>query len=280
MKFGFTLYCTLLLAAISACDAEQQPTPSTSAADTNTSPSETIEPTADPTELPPTSTSTKALPTPTEFLEEITFAKTFGGDRRDRGINLLQTSDGGYAIIGYTSSHDAKQEDVYLVRTDVQGEMLWSMSYGGEGRDNGWDILELGDGGFLVAGFTNSFGAGEMDILLVRTNANGILLWERTFGGPRCEFGWALAPTADGGFVLAGQTNSFGEGEEDGYIVKVNAEGEEIWNQTFGGQQEDRLFSIDQSADLGFILTGTTRSMGSGNRDLYLVKTDETGELS
>lgn len=280
MKFGFTLYCTLLLAAISACDAEQQPTPSTSAADTNTSPSETIEPTADPTELPPTSTSTKALPTPTEFLEEITFAKTFGGDRRDRGINLLQTSDGGYAIIGYTSSHDAKQEDVYLVRTDVQGEMLWSMSYGGEGRDNGWDILELGDGGFLVAGFTNSFGAGEMDILLVRTDANGILLWERTFGGPRSEFGWALAPTADGGFVLAGQTNSFGEGEEDGYIVKVNAEGEEIWNQTFGGQQEDRLFSIDQSADLGFILTGTTRSMGSGNRDLYLVKTDETGELS
>jgi len=180
----------------------------------------------------------------------------------------------------YTSSHDAKQEDVYLVRTDIQGEILWSKSYGGEGRDNGWDVLETEDGGFLVAGFTNSFGAGEMDLYLIRTDTNGILLWERTFGGPRSEFGWALTPTADGGFVLAGQTNSYGEGEEDGYIVKVNAEGEEICSQTFGGQQEDRLFSIDQSADSGFILTGTNRSMGSGNRDLYLVKTDETGELS
>jgi hypothetical protein len=210
---------------------------------------------------------------------EITFIKTLGGNRRDRGINLLQTSDGGYAIVGYTSSPDAVQEDVYLVRTDLQGEVLWSKTYGGEGKDNGWDILETEDRGFLIVGFTDSFGAGEMDIYLVRTDANGSMLWERTFGGPESEFGWTMAPASDGGYVLAGQTDSFGEGNEDGYLVKVNAEGEEIWSQTFGGPQEDRLFSIDQSADSGFILTGTTRSFGAGNRDVYLVKTNDSGEL-
>ena len=239
MKFGITLYCIWLLFAISACGAESPPAPSTSAAEIISSSTEIVVDTVDvPTQPPPTFTSTQPLPTPTEIQNEMSFTKTFGDNRRDRGINLIPTSDGGYAIVGYTSSLDAQQEDVYLVRTDPQGEILWSKTYGGEGKDNGWEVLELEDGGFLIAGFTNSFGVGEMDIYLVRTDASGTLLWESTFGGPQSEFGWALAPTADGGYVLAGQTNSFGDGEEDGYLVKVNAEGEEIWSQTFGGSKK------------------------------------------
>jgi hypothetical protein len=225
--------------------------------------------------------STKMPPTPAAMENGITFTKTFGDRRRDRGINLLQTRDGGYAIVGYTGSLGAGQEDVYLVRIDSLGRVLWSNTYGGEGKDNGWAILETEDSGFLIAGFTNSFGAGEMDIYLVRTDAAGNMLWQRTYGGPKSEYGWAMARTTDGGFVLAGQTNSFGDGAEDGFLVKVNAQGEEIWRKTFGGPQEDRLFSIDQGADDGFILTGTTRSFGAanaGNRDLYLVKTNDSGE--
>jgi hypothetical protein len=217
---------------------------------------------------------------PTEMEIDITFIKTHGGTRRDRGINLLQTDDGGYAIVGYTSSGDANQEDVYLVRLNPQGEVLWSRTYGGEGTDNGWDLLEAEGGGFIIVGFTNSFGAGRMDIYLFQTDADGELLWERTFGGPDDEFGWSLAPTSDGGYVLGGQSESFGNGEEDGYLIKVNAQGEEIWSQTYGGPQEDRLFSVDQSADSGFVLTGTTRSFGAGERDLYLIKTSGSGELA
>jgi hypothetical protein len=89
---------------------------------------------------------------PTEIQNEITFTKTLGDNCRDRGINLLQARDGGYPIVGYTSSLDIKQEDIYLVRTDIQGNILWSKTYGGEGKDNGWDVLELEDGGFLIAG--------------------------------------------------------------------------------------------------------------------------------
>lgn len=221
------------------------------------------------------------LPTPLapEAGDPITFIQTQGGGRRDRGINVLQTSDGGYAVVGYSSSGNAVGEDVYLVRLDPQGELLWSSTYGGEGNDNGWDLLEREGGGFIVVGFTDSFGAGGMDIYLFETDAMGDLLWERTYGGPEDEFGWSMAATTDGGYVLGGQSESFGEGDRDGYLVRVDPQGEEIWSQTFGGPEEDRLFSVDATADSGFILTGTTRGFGAVERDLFLVKTNEDGEL-
>jgi hypothetical protein len=157
--------------------------------------------------------------------------------------------------------------------------MLWYRTYGGEGTDNGWDIVQTEDKGFLIVGFTDSFGAGEMDIYLIRTDSDGQILWERTFGGTKSEYGWALAQTVDGGFVLAGQTDSFGEGDKDGYLVKVDANGDELWSQTYGGPEEDRLYSVDQSADGGFVLTGTTKSFGADNRNAYLIKTNSSGTL-
>ncbi len=262
MRFKNALGYVCLLLGISACASSSQATPSN---------------TATQTQVIPSSTATQTLPTPTK-VEEITFTLTLGGEHRDRGINLLQTRDGGYAIIGYTSNVGASKEDVYLVRTDSRGEVLWTKTYGGDGQDNGWAILETEDGGFVLFGFTSSFGA-EVDMYLVRVDAQGDLLWERTFGGPKSEYGWAMAPTSDGGYVLAGQTNSFGEGDKDGYLVKVNDQGEEIWSQTYGGPREDRLYAIDQGSDGGFVLTGTTTSFGAGNRDVYLVKTNSVGDL-
>ncbi len=266
------IYLILFLIAAAAC--------------TSPTPTATVAPTEPIIETPiiltetPSPTQMPTLPPPTETAEPITFELTIGGNRQDRGINLLQTSDGGFAFVGYTSSPNAVGEDVYVVRTDAEGEMVWSQTYGGEGADNGWAILETEDNGFIIVGFTNSFGAGDMDIYLVRTDTNGTLLWEHTFGGPEDEYGWAMTTTADGGYILAGQTESFGEGQEDGYVVKVSAEGQEIWSQTVGGPQEDRIFSIDQDAESGFILTGTTRSFGEGQRDLYLVNVDESGDIS
>ena len=301
MKFMNKLFCIWLLLVLLACTSPPQPISSESVGETPLSPTEVATEIATETatelptpttESPPTSSPLTSTPpdntpvantepssTPTATENGITFTRTFGGNRHDRGINLLQTRDGGYAIVGYTSSPDAMREDVYLVRMDAEGALLWSNNYGGEATDNGWAIVETEDGGFLITGFTNSFGAGEMDIYLVRTDAVGNMLWERTFGGPENEYGWAMVPTTDGGYVLAGQTDSFGEGDQDGYLVKVNADGEEVWSQTVGGPREDRLFSIDQSADDGFILVGTTRGFGAGSRDVYLVKVTGSGEL-
>jgi hypothetical protein len=291
MRLKNTICFLCLLLAVSACTPAPQSTPIDPITETPESPASTVtqvavlttETPADPTETPAVATDQgPETPVPTAIVARTTFSETFGGIRRDRGINLLQTNDGGYAIVGYTASQGAGQEDVFLVRTDPHGQLLWSNTYGGAGTDNGWAVLETEDGGFLITGFTNSFGAGQMDFYLVRTDAAGDMLWERTFGGPENDYGWAMAPTPDGGYALAGQTTSFGAGLEDGYLVKVNAQGEEIWSQTFGGSQEDRLFSIDQGVGGGYILTGTTRSYGaadSANRDLYLVKTADSGEV-
>lgn len=273
MRFRNPLIFTWLILILAACFASSPNTPSVPVPATLPSSTATANSTV--------SRSSEMFSRSDATEKGITFEKTFGGNRRDRGINLLQTMDGGYAIVGYSSSPDAVQEDVYLVRTDPRGKALWIKTYGGEGQDNGWAITEAVDGGFVIAGFTDSFGAGDMDFYLIRTDADGEKLWDKTYGGPKDEYGWAMAPTTDGGYVLAGQTESYGEGGKDGYLIKVNGEGEELWSQTFGGPQEDRLFSIDRSADSGFIMVGTTKGFGTadGNRDAYLVKTNDLGEV-
>ncbi len=266
MKSLIKSCCICVLVALSACN-----------------PSPPAAPTKPFMEKTPVSTETAFIPSPTETLtknpKKTTFIKTFGDTRRDRGINLIETNDGGFAIVGYTSSFGAGGEDVYLVRTDPYGKMLWYRTYGGEGTDNGWDILQTEDNGFMILGFTDSFGAGEMDIYLIRTDSDGQKLWERTFGEAKSEYGWALAGTPDGGFVLAGQTDSIGEGDKDGYLVKVDANGDELWSQTYGGPEEDRLYSVDRCVDGGFVLTGTTKSFGADNRNAYLIKTNSSGAL-
>jgi len=215
----------------------------------------------------------------TDITHDAQIFKTYGGDQQDRGINLIQTQDGGFAIVGYSSSFGNAGEDVYLVRTDPNGKELWSKTYGGDSKDNGWDLIETDDGGLLIAGFTNSFGAGKMDFYLLLTDSKGNLVWERTYGGPEDDFAWALSRSSDGGYILGGQTESYGEGDKDGYLVKVNSLGEEIWSQTYGGPEEDRLYSIDNGLDGGFVLTGTTTSFGAANRNAYIIKTDESGDL-
>jgi hypothetical protein len=275
MKLVSALGCVGLWIAISACTPSPQTLPSNTP--TETPPVSTEAPSVS-AETPPISTETP--PVSTETGGETTFTLTLGDRSRDRGINLLQTRDGGYALVGYTGSFGAGLEDVYLVRLNPQGEVLWSQTYGGTSKDNGWAILETAENGFMIFGFTSSFGAGGMDMYLIKTDAKGNSLWERTFGGPNDEYGWAMTATPDGGYALAGQTESFGEGDKDGYLVKVNADGEEIWAQTFGETEEDRLYSIDQAADDGFVLVGTTRSFGDGDRKAYLVKTDSSGELA
>ena len=222
----------------------------------------------------PPPTPSEILPTATEVIEIGDFIKVFGGNRRDRGINLIETAEDGYAIVGYTSSYEAKREDVYLIKTDKNGELLWEMTYGGAGDDNGWDLLEMDDGGFMISGFTNSTGAGGFDFYLIRTDRDGNLLWEQTYGGPEDDLAWSMSHTADGKVAIAGQTESYGEGDKDGYLILVDRDGNLITSNTYGSTGEDRLYSIDLAPDGGFVLTGTTTSFGAGGRNAYLVKTD------
>lgn len=206
------------------------------------------------------------------------FERIVGGPAYERGVLVTPTRDGGYAAVGVTESFGKGGEDVYLVRTDASGKVLWTKTYGGTDHDNGWSILEVSTG-FVIAGFTKSSGSGGFDFYLVKTDAQGEVVWTRTYGGKGDDRCWALARAKDGGFVLAGETNSKGAGERDCLLVKTDAEGKEVWSRTFGGEKDDRCFALALTDDGGYVLCGQTFSEGAGNRDAYVIRTDGSGKL-
>jgi hypothetical protein len=210
-------------------------------------------------------------------LAQKSFKKTYGGDNYDRGISVQQTSDKGYAIVGYTRSFGAGKDDVYLIKIDTRGTVQWSNTYGGKDLDNGWAVLQTSDDGFIITGFTRSFGNGGYDVYVVKTDAAGKKQWDKAFGGKGDDRSWDMDKTSDQGFIIIGETNSSGAGERDALLLKIDGKGNQLWEKTFGGPKDDRCFSVRQTPDNGIIFTGITYSFGAGDRDVYVVKTDSQG---
>ncbi|MDD2890617.1 MAG: T9SS type A sorting domain-containing protein, partial [bacterium] len=206
------------------------------------------------------------------------WTKTFGGTDGDCGHSVQQTQDGGFIILGRTSSFGAGNNDVYLIRTDSSGDTLWTKTFGGTDSDVGWSVRQTEDCGFIIAGETNSFGAGVSDVYLIRTDFSGDTLWTKTFGGTGSEEGYLVQQTSDSGFIIVGRTSSFGAGNSDVYLIKTNSSGDTLWTKTFGGTKYDLGYSVQQTSDGGFNITGQTESFGAGSGDVYLIRLDkETG---
>ena len=203
--------------------------------------------------------------------------KTFGGSEHDGGSSVQQISDGGFIIAGYTWSFGAGNEDVYLIKTDASGNKIWDKTFGGSSDDCGFSVQQISDGGFIIAGCTKSFGAGQGDVYLIKTDASGNEIWEKTFGGSNVEYGYSVQQTSDGGFIIVGFTWSFGAGNTDIYLIKTDVKGNKIWDKTFGGSGYEFGYSVQQTLDDGFIISGSSDSFGVGSSDVYLIKTDATG---
>lgn len=210
---------------------------------------------------------------------QVTFFKHLGGAGFNRGVTVEEVAGSGFVVTGYTNGRGAGGEDVFLIRTDSVGDTLWTKTFGGPGNENGWAVRQTDDGGFVIAGFTDSFGAGGQDVYLIRTDATGDTLWTKTFGGPGDEYGWDIRNTVDGGFIIAAETNSIGNGGIDAYLIKTDASGNEEWAEFYGGGQDDRVFSVQQTPDSGYVTVGITYSFGAGDRDAYLLKTNASGDL-
>jgi len=155
-------------------------------------------------------------------------------------------------------------------------DTLWTATFGGNSDDYGQSVQQTSDGGYILGGYTNSFGAGNWDMYLVKTDSLGIMEWDTTFGGSSIDRCHSVQQTSDGGYILGGYTMSFGN---DMYLVKTDSQGHLEWQQTFGGNQTDHCRSVQQTSDGGYILGGYTLSFGAGVYDMYLVKTDPTGNL-
>ena len=205
------------------------------------------------------------------------WSRTYGGEELERCYSMVQTIDGGFVLAGETTSFGAGEEDFWLLKTDANGDSLWSQTYGGSESDRCQAMVQTIDGGFALAGQTWSSGAGEWDFWLVRTDANGDSLWSRTYGGSRFDVCNALIETPDGGFALAGHTSSFGSGYQDFWLVKTDENGDSLWSRTFGGEHREACQSIVQNTDGGFLLAGCTGTIGSGNLDFWLIRTDANG---
>jgi hypothetical protein len=213
----------------------------------------------------------------TDPLGDTLWTRTEGGSDHDWAHSVQQTTDGGYIVAGATNSFGAGGYDFYLVKTNSAGGTLWSRTYGGRGDDYGRSVQQTADGGYIVAGYADSFGAGGYDIYLVKTDSLGNILWTGTYGGSVDEEGRFVQQTSDGGYVVAGCTRSFGAGLYDFYLVKTDPLGTLEWDRTYGGDSNDRASSVRETNDSGYIVTGGTASFGAGHQDVYLVKTDAHG---
>ena len=205
------------------------------------------------------------------------WTRSYGGSTHDQGDFLVQTFDGGYVLAGSTLSYGAGDYDAWLVKTDACGNILWNNTYGGSGTDVGRSLILTVDGGYALLGYTQSFGAGYNDVWLVKTDANGVAQWNRTYGGVGHDWAFSVVQTIDSGFVVAGYTGSFGAGSADFWLVKTDASGNHQWNQTYGGTDDDMGFSMVQASDGGYAIAGYTGSFGAGSADFWLVKTDASG---
>jgi hypothetical protein len=197
--------------------------------------------------------------------------KTYPGDFDSGAFSVVQTSDGGFAIPGYTLTFWG-DSDFWLVKTDANGNTEWDRQYGGTNDESPQSVVQTSDGGYAIAGFTYSFGAGGTDFWLVKTDGDGNMEWNKTYGGTLDDYAGSVIQTTDGGYTLAGWTESFGAGSHDFWLVKTDGDGNMEWNKTYGGTQYDSAYSVVQTIDEGYAIAGYTRSFGVGAADFWLVK--------
>lgn len=210
--------------------------------------------------------------------------KTYGGSNRDEGRSVQQTKDGGYIMTGvFGMDENLEGGDVYLIKTDPSGNELWIKTYGGSKGDEGCSVQQTTDGGYIVVGNTYSFGAGEADLWLLKTDKNGDTLWTKTYGGGDDDYGSEVQLTKDGGYIIIGTTSSFGVGGKDIWLLKTDAKGDTLWTKTYGGENDDEGNSVKELKSGGYIVAGVTRSFrlspfGSPTADIWLIRTDADGD--
>ena len=203
--------------------------------------------------------------------------KTIGGFNSDHNRVIRVTSDNNLIIAGYTNSFGSGNFDFILSKLNFDGTHLWSKTYGGYNHDYIHDVVETSDNGFLALGYTNSFGAGNYDILLIKTDNSGNLIWSSTYGGYNDDKAFQIKKTNDGGYIIIGFSDSFGAGGYDVYLFKVNEAGNLIWAKSFGGENDEYNAYVDIANDGGYIINSTTESFGSSDADMLVIKTDESG---
>lgn len=213
-----------------------------------------------------------------EFQVEIETEKIFGKEGEESTFDFIQTSDGYMLLGGVTENVSNRKFMLLKLNADLEHE--WNKTLTGYGNDyvclGGCGLIQAKDGGFVIGGDTieNITGDSNIDMWLIKTDSNGDIIWNNTYGDSFTQFGNDVIQTADGGYILAG---AYGINQSDGFIIKTDAQGNQEWNKTFGGREEDQIIRIIQTSDQGYALELFTLSYGAGQSDFWLIKLDRRG---
>ncbi|MCW9037231.1 hypothetical protein [Altibacter sp.] len=251
-----------------------------------------------------------AEPDPTGFLGEIDFVRTYGGSGEDDATSMVIANDGNYVLLGYTDSNDGDitdktgtDFDYWVTKITPAGELLWSKTYGGSDDDKGANISKTSDGGYLLSGYSSSAdgdvsnNAGFQDYWIVKIDSQGTLMWDKSYGFSGVDQSFDAFQTNDGGYFITGfldVTASGGQGNDDGrnpqhgvgefWGIRLDANGNTIWRRYFGGTNNDRSYGAVQTADGGFLMTGSSESDdfditdSKGSYDFWAVRLNSAGD--
>ena len=213
------------------------------------------------------------------FNSVITWDKKIGGSGWEKAYSVRQTNDCGYVVAGYSDSHDPGNLDGHIIKLNAYGTIEWEKHVGGGNTDVFYSASQTSDGGYIAAGYTYSYGAGVRDYWIVKFNSLGTLIWQKTYGGAAWDEARAIRPTADNGYIVAGYTESFGAGVSDFWALKLDVNGDAVWNKTYGGALTDEAYSIQETPDGGYVLCGITEVAGTGDNDVSIIKINSTGDV-
>lgn len=209
-----------------------------------------------------------------------TWRRAFGGVSMDTFHSVKETAGGGYIVVGDERSWGAGGSDGWVMKLDSGGNKVWSGTFGGSGLDVFACVDQTGGGGYIVAGYEGSWGQGFDDAWLLRLDSSGNKAWARTFGGTSYDGFDCVQETSDGGYVVAGYTESWGTGGGDGWVMKLSSTGSKTWSKTYGGTDDDYFASVQETSDGGYIVAGYEYSWGQGQCDGWVMKLDSSGNTT
>ena len=209
---------------------------------------------------------------------QIMFQRTYGGSGYDEGRCVKQTWDGGYIIAGSTSSFGAGSTDVYLLKVDSLGNPQWQKTFGGTNIDKGYSLEICPDSGFVICGYTNSFGNGGYDAYLIRTTQNGDSLWTKTYGGTDWDFAYSLKIIADTNIIVVGNSYSNSDFQSKAWAIFISMNGSVIWSKQYSIPNESFLNSVIQTQDSNFLAIGYLTGGINNSEDILLFKTNANGD--
>jgi len=190
---------------------------------------------------------------------------------------ISKTNDGGFIFSGFIMYNETDVWKAYLFKSDGNGNILWRKTFGSIDGTEGTFVQQTSDSGFIITGLTQNFGAGLNDVLLIKTNFIGDTLWTKTYGGIGNDNGSSVQQTSDGGYIIVGETSSFGNGDWDIYLIRTDSIGDTLWTRAYGGTSSEIGIGVKQCFDGGYVINGLTKSFGDNHSHAYIIKTDING---